>query len=195
MSAELSANLLSTTAVAKHCFCVHSTVVRWIQSGRLKAYTTPGGRYRIDPDVLVEFMKENEMYVPRELQESVALRVVVVTEDTKIRRVIEGILAEQEDSFEVRPATGGFDGCMLVGDFKPHLVIIDVALPGVDVFDMSNSINSYGDWTRPRIIVLTSFPLRSVTEKACNSGAADCLAKPVRRKEFVEKVRTVLGLD
>jgi two-component system response regulator VicR len=38
---------LTTGDVAMHCYVSNAAVLKWIKSGKLKAYRTPGRHYRI----------------------------------------------------------------------------------------------------------------------------------------------------
>lgn len=58
--------LLGTAEIARHCGVTTETVVSWIKSGKLKACSTPGGRYRIAAKDCVEFFTEYGMPVPED---------------------------------------------------------------------------------------------------------------------------------
>lgn len=49
--------LWTATEVAKYCGVTSVTVSRWIRKGKLKAYTTPGGHYRIRERDFREFLE------------------------------------------------------------------------------------------------------------------------------------------
>ncbi|MCR4407350.1 MAG: helix-turn-helix domain-containing protein [Anaerolineae bacterium] len=48
--------LLTTSDIARYCQVSLVTVFRWIRSGKLKAYTTPGGHYRIRQSDFRDFL-------------------------------------------------------------------------------------------------------------------------------------------
>lgn len=45
----------------------HNTILRWIEQGKLKAYTTLGGHRRIWLEDLLEFLAVNSMRIPESL--------------------------------------------------------------------------------------------------------------------------------
>ena len=61
--------VFSAHQIAKMCGVVNQTAINWIKQGYLTAYKTPGGQYRVYPDVLVSFMIENDMRIPNELHQ------------------------------------------------------------------------------------------------------------------------------
>lgn len=50
--------LLMTGRVARYCEVSRASVLRWIKSGLLPAYTTPGGHYRTAREYLRRFLEE-----------------------------------------------------------------------------------------------------------------------------------------
>ncbi len=49
-------NIFSALEVANICGVVNQTAINWIRNGHLKAFTTPGGQYRIYAEDLVDFL-------------------------------------------------------------------------------------------------------------------------------------------
>jgi len=49
---------ISVGFIAKHCGVSNTTVLRWINAGRLPAFRLPGGHYRIGRDDLSNFLAE-----------------------------------------------------------------------------------------------------------------------------------------
>ena len=55
--------LLTASDVARYCGVTSVTVSRWIKGDKLRAYTTPGGHYRIPKSDLREFLEHRGMPV------------------------------------------------------------------------------------------------------------------------------------
>ena len=60
--------IFSALEVANLCGVVNQTAINWIRNGYLKAFTTPGGQYRIYAEDLVAFLEKRGMRVPPELE-------------------------------------------------------------------------------------------------------------------------------
>ena len=80
--------VFSALEVANICGVVNQTAINWIKGGHLKAFTTPGGQYRVYPDDLAEFMKERDMRIPDELAKhctgvTVAKKSILVVDDDR----------------------------------------------------------------------------------------------------------------
>ena len=52
---------LTSQDIAAYCQVSKSTVLDWIKSGRLKAFSLPSGHYRIDKKDFREFLKRWDM--------------------------------------------------------------------------------------------------------------------------------------
>lgn len=63
MKKPVGFQLLTTRDVARYCGVTSVTVSRWIRGGRLKAYTTPGGHYRIRKQDFKEFLEASGLPV------------------------------------------------------------------------------------------------------------------------------------
>ena len=61
--------IFSALEVANLCGVVNQTAINWIRNGYLKAFTTPGGQYRVYAEDLIEFLQGRGMRVPAELAE------------------------------------------------------------------------------------------------------------------------------
>jgi excisionase family DNA binding protein len=58
---EMIPEYISVGFIAKHCGVSNTTVLRWIESGRLLAFRLPGGHHRVDRKDLVKFLDEYHM--------------------------------------------------------------------------------------------------------------------------------------
>ena len=72
---------------------------------------------------------------------------------------------------------------------KPHLVLLDMALPGSDGIRLMNDIRETSD---APIIFLAAPGEEEMTARALDSGAADYLVKPFSPTELVARIRAAL---
>ena len=66
----MAKRLFTTTEVGNLLGVHQGTIVRWIDIGRLNAFSTIGGHRRIKYVDLVRFCKENDMPVPSNTEKS-----------------------------------------------------------------------------------------------------------------------------
>ena len=59
----IASELLTASDVARYCGVTSVTVSRWIKGNKLRAYTTPGGHYRIRKQDFREFLEASGLPV------------------------------------------------------------------------------------------------------------------------------------
>lgn len=168
--------LLTTGDVTAHCAVSYEAVNNWIKDGRLKAYTTPGGHYRIRLDDFHAFLKTYGM-PPYETPQSRKRKVLVVDDKAELVRTIIEFL-EATGEYECVSARDGFEAGLLVPTFGPDLVLLDLMMPQMDGFQVCRRLKADPKTQSIQILVMTAYPEDGNLEKARACGADECLVKP-----------------
>ena len=116
-----------------------------------------------------------------------ATRVLLVDDDQKIISLLKRGLAYE--GFEVYTASDGETGLVAAKKYQPHLVLLDITMPGVDGFEVCRRLRLLDDMA---IIMLTARD--DVVDKvnALGLGADDYVPKPFSFDELVARMRAVL---
>jgi two-component system OmpR family response regulator len=115
-------------------------------------------------------------------------RVLIVDDDPRISELLVTTLRFAGFTTAV-PATGG-DALRQLGEFEPHLVVLDVMLPDIGGFDVARRLRRDGH-TCP-VLFLTA---RDATEDKVAGlllGGDDYITKPSSVAEVIARVHTVL---
>jgi two-component system response regulator MprA len=117
----------------------------------------------------------------------VATRILLVDDDLQILPLLQRGLAYE--GFEVYTAVDGEYGLAAAKQYQPHIVLLDITMPGLDGFEVCRRLRLQEDIA---IIMLTARD--EVTDKvsALNLGADDYVPKPFAFDELVARVRAVL---
>ena len=99
-----------------------------MEASKAFAYRVVGFR-RIPRDQLYSFMKENG--IPTEALESGKRKLLIVDDDVELVELMVDVFA-RDGRFEIKSANNGFGAGMLVKEFRPDLVILDVMLPDIN---------------------------------------------------------------
>src|SRR5213593_4227845 len=122
--------VFTTGEAAKICKVSQQTIIRCFDNGQLKGFRVPGSRFRRIPrDMLYKFMKENG--IPTDALESGKRKVLLVDDDEELVELITDVI-KSDGRFEVRVANNGFEAGMVVKDYRPDLVVLDVMLPDIN---------------------------------------------------------------
>ncbi len=119
-------------------------------------------------------------------------RKILVVEDNEIsRRILVGILKKQE--LIVTAVASGEEALESYAADLPDMVVLDVGLPGIDGFETCRQlIAKYGTDCAP-ILFVTGKDSDTDVATGFAMGASDYVAKPVREKEVIARVRTHLS--
>ena len=185
--------LVSTGRAAELCQVTPRALNNWIREGKLRAYTTPGGHYRIRLLDLEEFLHRHGM-PPLEAagaSPSGRPRVLVVDDDEGIVEIMSTMIAEL-GNIEISTADNGFNAGLEIARFRPDLVTLDLVMPYVDGYKVCQTIKSAPETRDTRVLVVTGFTEEGFIQRALDSGADAWLGKPFTRQELQDKVRQLL---
>jgi len=181
----------STFDIAKFLDVYPTTVAKWIDEGRMKAFTTPGGHRRVRYNDLLNFLKEYRLPIPDELLTEKRKKVLIVDDDELVLDALEKALEKFAEKYEVYTARDGFQAGAMVGDFNPEIVILDIFLPGIDGFEVCRNLKQRD--RNIKIIAITGFPSEENKRKILKAGADACISKPIEIKELVKVIEKVRG--
>ena len=113
--------------------------------------------------------------------------MLLIDDDPKLTSLLQRGLAYE--GFEVHCAQDGEAGLALASEKPPHVVLLDIAMPGADGFEVCRRLRLGNDVP---IIMLTARD--DVVDKvtALNLGADDYVPKPFAFEELVARIRAVL---
>ena len=114
-------------------------------------------------------------------------RVLVIDDEYQIVRVLKRSLDAHR--YSVRTASDGEAGIELFHDFKPDLVITDLAMPGMDGIEVCKAIRRESEIP---IIVLSVRGEEGSKVRALDAGADDYITKPFSINELHARVRAAL---
>lgn len=163
------------------------TVIRWIETGKLKAYSTPGGHRRVKWSDLINFLTENRMPVPKELEEARKKKILVVDDDPDFVEIAQKNLEKIADT-EIRVTSSGFDAGIMIADWVPDLILLDFIIPNLDGFEVTRKLKQNPRMKKIPIIAVTSITDPDGLEKVKNSGVDSVITKPVEPESFIKKV-------
>ena len=122
-----------------------------------------------------------------------AKRILVVEDNDLNRKLFCDVL--KANGFEVVPVADGSNVIATTRRFDPHLVIMDIQLPGVSGIDLIAQLKGESDLAKIPVLAVTAYAGRGDEERIRDAGAADYLSKPVSIGPFMVAVRKLLPAD
>ena len=168
--------VFTTGEAAKICKVSQQTIIRCFDNGTLKGFRVPGSRFRRIPrDQLFAFMKDNG--IPTDALESGKRKVLIVDDDVELVELMVDVF-ERDGRFDVRSANNGFDAGMLVKEFRPDLVVLDVMLPDINGKEVCQRVRSDSNLEAVKIICISGMVEQDKIAELRVAGADDFLNKP-----------------
>ena len=183
--------IYTTYQIGKFCQVNIRTVIRWIETGKLKAYSTPGGHRRVKWSDLISFLTHNRMPIPKELEEAKKKKILVVDDDSEFLISVTQIL-QKIPEVEIKTTSSGFDAGILVAEWYPDLIILDFIIPDLDGFEVTKTIRANQRLKKIPIFAVTSITDSDELEKVRNCGVNAVITKPIEGENFLKKIDRVL---
>ncbi|HEY1016199.1 MAG TPA: response regulator transcription factor [Herpetosiphonaceae bacterium] len=115
-------------------------------------------------------------------------RILLVDDDTIIRRTLASNL--MNDDFEVLTAGSGAEALTLVENTWPDLAVLDLMMPGMSGFELSDRLRRYVDIP---VIMLTSISDEATVVEGLEQHADDYVNKPFRYPELRARINNLLA--
>jgi signal transduction histidine kinase len=116
--------------------------------------------------------------------------ILVVDDDARNRRLLEGYLLSE--GYGVRCAADGLEALAMAAHSVPDVVLLDVMMPGMSGFEVCKELKGRPETRLSQVILVTALDGTPHKVEGLDGGADDYVAKPVRREEFMAKIRAVI---
>ena len=185
--------VFTTGEAAKICKVSQQTIIRCFDSGQLKGFRVPGSRFRRIPrEQLYSFMRDNG--IPTDALESGKRKVLLVDDDPEVVETINRAL-QDDGRFEVRIASNGFDAGMMVKEYRPDLLVLDVMLPDINGKEVCHRVRADAAMEDVRIICISGMVEEDKIEDLKAAGANDFLHKPFEVETLIERMCGLLDIE
>ncbi len=185
--------VFTTGEAAKICKVSQQTIIRCFDNGQLKGFRVPGSRFRRIPrEALYKFMKDNG--IPTDALESGKRKVLLVDDDVEILDIIVKVL-DEDGRFEVKVAQNGFDAGMMVKEYRPDLLVLDVMLPDINGKEVCHRVRADASLEDVRIICMSGMVEEDKIQELKLSGADDFIRKPFDVFDLIDRMCAQLEIE
>jgi excisionase family DNA binding protein len=168
---------------ARYLGVAQSTIRKWSDSGRVRAFKTPGRHRRYRRDDLDAFLQ-------RSAPESRSGPIVLIVDDDERLREYVRVNLEME-GYTVHEAGSAEEGMKVLDELRPDLVLLDVMMPKVDGWEMLQLMHErHGVGSFP--VVMFSGKVDEAAEEAVERGAQGFIGKPFDPQELIAQTKQLL---
>ena len=119
-------------------------------------------------------------------------RILIVEDDDFTVAALRSILELMFGQQDVWIAHDGHEGIRLAYEHPPDLILMDLALPKLDGWEVTRSLRSNPRFKRTPILAVSAHAMVGDREKALAAGCDDYFPKPIEVDEFVRFMRPYL---
>jgi len=185
--------VFTTGEAAKICKVSQQTIIRCFDSGQLKGFRVPGSRFRRIPrELLYTFMRDNG--IPTDALDSGKRKILVVDDDQDLVELICDSL-ERDGRFDVRSVNNGFGAGMLIKEFRPDVIVLDVMLPDINGKEVCLLVRNQQAMDDVRIICISGMVEKDKIQELFDAGANEFMQKPFDVDELSGKIYRLLDLE
>jgi CheY-like chemotaxis protein len=130
--------------------------------------------------------------LPESLNRPSTLILLVEDDEANIKTISTYLEAK---GYEICCATNGLEALEMVQAKHPDLILMDVQMPEMDGLEATQKIRQMPDVAAIPIIALTALAMEGDREKCLEAGATMYLGKPVKLKQLVSQIQTLLEGD
>jgi excisionase family DNA binding protein len=195
MSGKLKKNkFMKTSEAANYLGVSRSSITNWVRSGELEAASTPGGHYLFSLKQLNEFANERGMLVSAETAASEKYRILAIDDDQQFREFLAEALEVFTD-YELKECEDGMQGALLIGTWRPNLVIVDLRMPNMNGVEFCRLLKNDNVTKDVKVIVCSAYLSPEVRKEVKELGVDVVLEKPVRLAAFVATVGKLTNME
>ena len=185
--------VFTTGEAAKICKVSQQTIIRCFDSGQLKGFRVPGSRFRRIPrDQLYAFMRDNG--IPTDALDSGRRKLLIVDDDQDLVDLLVDHF-ERDGRFEVRSVNNGFEAGMMIKEFRPDLVVLDIMLPDINGMEVCKLVRSDSTMDDVKIVCISGMVEEDKIQKLREAGANDFLKKPFDVDALTQRVCQLLEVE
>lgn len=122
------------------------------------------------------------------------MSAILVVDDNPINLKLISDLLESK-GHEMFKAVDAEDAQMVLAKILPDLILMDIALPGMDGLTLTRILKANERTRHIRIIALTAFAMKADDLKAKDAGCDGYVTKPIDTRELPKQIADFLALE
>jgi CheY-like chemotaxis protein len=117
---------------------------------------------------------------------------VLIADDTQDSRELYGLYLSHA-GYTVELAADGLSAVASAIAFRPDVIVMDLAMPGLDGIAATRHLKADARTRRIPVILLTGYPFQAIQRGALEQGVDRFLTKPCLPEDLEETIRSLLS--
>ena len=130
----------------------------------------------------------------REIQRRKTRRLIMIVDDSVTVRKVTSRLLERQ-GYDTVTAKDGVDAIEQLENVKPDLILLDIEMPRMDGFEVTNLVRHHDMHSNLPIIMITSRTGEKHRERAFSLGVTHYMGKPFQEAELLAHIEQLLAVS
>jgi CheY-like chemotaxis protein len=117
---------------------------------------------------------------------------ILIIEDNPVNMELAAVILEMK-GFRILQAESAEVGIATAKSESPHLVLMDINLPGMDGLDATRTLKGDPDTAKIPVVALTALAMKGDKERILAAGCDGYITKPIDTREFAGTVAGYLA--
>lgn len=159
------------------------TAQLWVENGQLEAWKTEGGHRRISRASVQRLLdgalpqRHAEIIAPRQAIDR--LKILLVEDDNIQLKLYKAMFSSWQLPIDIVTANNGIEGLILIGRDAPDLMITDLAMPGMDGYQLIRALATSTLRAGMEIVVVSGVDATDIEAKGGLPEEVRVFSKPV----------------
>jgi len=178
-----SESVISTSEVAALMQVSVVTVEMWVRNEILKASKTSDGQNRYKYGDIVKHAEKHNIAIEGDITK--ITKVLIVDDDSFVADFLKDFLESREVVYEVHRTGISFMADSLMRKFMPHVVIVDLRMPGMNGIEVCQNFKEQIDQGM-RVIGISGYWNKDDKQSFLDAGGEVCIDKPLDIQKLVK---------
>lgn len=116
---------------------------------------------------------------------------VMIIDDNHMNLELVSYMLEAA-AFTVKVEVDAVTALNSIPDFKPHLILMDIQLPGMDGLELTGLLKGNPLTSHIVIVAFTAYAMKGDEAKMLGAGCDGYISKPINVSTFISQVRAYL---
>ncbi len=121
------------------------------------------------------------------------IKILIVDDDPDIISFVRYNL--EKENYWVYSATNGNDALKMALKIQPHLVVLDVMMPGMDGIETCRAMRNLPQLRNTPVAMLTALNEKESEALCLQAGANDFITKPIRPRLLLTRLQNLLAKE
>lgn len=116
-------------------------------------------------------------------------KILAVDDDPANLFIVSEMLG---DEYDIKTATSGEEAFLVLDKFTPHIILLDIMMPGMDGYEVCQKIKSDYRFSKIKILFVSAKDMVEERLAGYQAGGDDYITKPFDQDELLAKIKVYL---